>query len=75
MGYPQCVIPKCDSTHAVHSQISSFFSHKFSFKVYLLSAWKVSKYEIFAAPYFPVFGPEKTPYLDNFHAVSKFKEI
>ena len=23
----------------------------------------------FSGPYFPVFGPEKTPYLDSFHAV------
>ena len=47
------------------------------------SAWKVSKYEVFSGPYFLVFGlvflvsspntgkygPEKTPYLDTFHAV------
>ena len=39
-------------------------------------AWKVSKYGVFSAPYFPVFGqntrkygPEKTPYLDTFHVV------
>ena len=39
-------------------------------------AWKVSKYGIFPGPCFPVFslntgkyGPEKTPYLDTFHAV------
>ena len=38
--------------------------------------WKVSKYVDFSNPYFPLFGlntgkygPEKTPYLDNFHAV------
>ena len=37
---------------------------------------KVSKYGVFSGPYFPVFspntgkyGPEKTPYLDTFHAV------
>ena len=29
-------------------------------------AWKVSKYGVFSGPYFPVFGPEKTPYLDTF---------
>ena len=36
----------------------------------------VSKYGVFSGPYFPVFspntginGPEKTPYLDSFHAV------
>ena len=28
----------------------------------------MSKYEVFSRPYFPVFGPEKTPYLDSFHA-------
>ena len=33
------------------------------------TAWKVSKYEVFSGPYFPVFGPEKSPYLDAFHAV------
>ena len=35
-----------------------------------LTLRKVSKYEVFSGPYFPVFGPEKTPYLDTFHAVS-----
>ena len=29
----------------------------------------MSKYGAFSGPYFPVFGPEKTPYLDTFHAV------
>ena len=40
------------------------------------TAWKVSKYGAISGPYFPVFspntgkyGPEKTPYLDTFHAV------
>ena len=40
------------------------------------TAQKVSKYEVFSGPYFPVFspntekyGPEKTPYMDTFHAV------
>ena len=33
------------------------------------TAWKVSKYGDFSGPYFPVFGPEKTPYLSTFHAV------
>ena len=40
-------------------------------------AWKLSKYGVFSGLYFPVFGlntkkcgPEKTPYLDNFYAVS-----
>ena len=37
---------------------------------------KVSKYGVFSGPYFLVFspntgkyGPEKTPYMDTFHAV------
>ena len=40
------------------------------------TAWKVFKYGVFPGPYFSVFnpntgtyGPEKTPYLDTFHAV------
>ena len=32
---------------------------------------EVSKYGVFSGPYFPVFGPEKTPYLDTFHAVKE----
>ena len=42
----------------------------------MLTAWKVSKYEVISGPYFPVFGlntgkygPEITSYLDTFHAV------
>ena len=45
-------------------------------KWYTGTAWKVSKYGVFSGPYIPVFGPntgkygpEKTPYVDNFHAV------
>ena len=40
------------------------------------TGWKVSKYRVFSGPHFLVFspdtgenGPEKTLYLDNFHAV------
>ena len=40
--------------------------------------WKVSTDGVFSGPYFPAFGlntrkhgPEKTPYLDTFHAVPK----
>ena len=43
------------------------------------TAWKVSKYRVISGPYFPVFspntgkyGPEITPYLDIFHAVTYF---
>ena len=42
-----------------------------------ITAWKVSKYGDFPGLYFPVFspnagkhGPEKSPYLDTFHAVN-----
>ena len=35
----------------------------------LYTTWKVSKYGVFSGPYFSVLGPEKTPYLDTFHAV------
>ena len=37
------------------------------------TVWNVSKYGIFSGPYFPAFGPEKTPYLDTFHAVQNSK--
>ena len=37
--------------------------------IYSQTAWKLSKYGIFSGPHFPVFEPEKTRYLDNFHAV------
>ena len=33
------------------------------------TAWKVSKYGIFSGPNTGKYGPEKTPYLDTFHAV------
>ena len=36
------------------------------------TAWKVSKYGVISGPYFPVFGPEITPYLDTFHTVSVY---
>ena len=35
----------------------------------LFTGWKASKYGAFSGPYLPVFRPEKTPYLDTFHAV------
>ena len=34
-----------------------------------ITVWKVSKYGVFSHPYFPAFGPEKTPYLDTFDTV------
>ena len=45
-------------------------------KIKQFTVWKVIKYGVFSAPYFPIFSPntgkygqEKTPYLDTFHAV------
>ena len=32
-----------------------------------VTAWKVSKYGAFSGRYFPMFGPEKTPYMDTFN--------
>ena len=34
------------------------------------TAWKVFKYGVISGPYFAVFGPEITLYLDTFHAVT-----
>ena len=34
---------------------------------FLCTAWKVSQDWVSSGSYFPVFGPEKTPYLDTFH--------
>ena len=39
------------------------------------TAWKVSKYGVISGPYFPVFWPEITPYLDTFHVVVFLKSI
>ena len=36
--------------------------------------WKASKYGVFPGPNTEKYGPEKTPYLDTFHAV-KTKKI
>ena len=45
---------------------------------YSHTAWKVSKSQVISGTYFPVFssntgkyGPEITPYLDTFYAVTK----
>ena len=51
-----------------------------SYSDYTHTARKVSKYGVFPGPHFLAFGlnigkygPEKTPYLDTFHALSKRK--
>ena len=50
--------------------------------LFQLHCGNVSKYGVFSGPYFPVFspntgkyGPEKTPYLDTFHAVLTVKFV
>ena len=42
----------------------------------------MSKYGVFSGPYFPLFspntgkyGPEKTPYLDTFHAAITYRSL
>ena len=42
-----------------------------------ITAWKVSKYGVISGPNTGKYGPEKTPYLDTFHAatVKKKKRI
>ena len=35
----------------------------------------MSKYRVFSVPYFPVFGPEKTPHLETFYAVNTYEII
>ena len=35
----------------------------------------MSKYGGFSGPYFPAFGPEKTPYLDTYKRSGEKKEI
>ena len=44
--------------------------------LFMITTWKESKYGVFCGSYFPAFGlntgkhkPEKTPYLNTFHAV------
>ena len=52
------------------------WSNTQNFRLHYFTAWKVFKYGVFSGPYFPVFGlntgkygPEKSRYLDTFHAV------
>ena len=53
------------------------YLHFYITYIYTATTWKLSKYGVISRPYFPVFGlntgkcgPEITPYLDTFHAVS-----
>ena len=40
--------------------------------MFLLTAWKVSKYGVISGPNTGKYGPEITPYLDTFYAVTAF---
>ena len=44
-------------------------SNTFQIELFILTAWKVSKYEVISGPNTGKYRPEVTPYLDNFHAV------
>ena len=57
-------------------------SKKKSLTCPLITGWKVSKYGVLPGPYIPAFspnaekyGPEKTPYLDTFHAVNELVQM
>ena len=51
-----------------HANASQAISEN-AVEIVSFTAWKVSKYGVFSGLYFPVFGPEKTPYLDTVRAV------
>ena len=62
-----------------HHHLPCFSQTSSSSVLASVTAWKVSRYEVFSGPYFPAFrtntgkyGPKKTPYLDTFHAVRSF---
>ena len=59
-----------------NKRISKKNYHEANKKAITFTEWKLSKYGVFSGLYFPVFspdtgkyGPEKTLYLDPFHAV------
>ena len=58
---------KCPNTELFNGPYLSVF--RLNTEIY---SWKVFKDEVISGPYFPVFGPEITPYLDTFHAVEVF---
>ena len=37
--------------------------------------WKVPNYGVFSCPNTGKYGPEETPYLDTFHAVTQFSDM
>ena len=44
-------------------------------KILLIIAWRVTKYGVFSGSNVGKYGPEKTAYLDTFHAVYLFKTM
>ena len=71
--------------NTVLAKLFSKLCHKQNFLKMLFAIWqifKTNKHEVFPGSYFPVFGlntgkygPEKTPYLDTFYAVSAFLTV
>ena len=52
------------------SSLTRVVNKKYPFEVSLnFTVWNVSKYGVFSSPNAGKYGPEKTPYLDTFHAV------
>ena len=59
------------------SSFSGLSEWKLRLSLRIIHLWKASKYGVISDPYFPVFspntgqyGPEITPYLDTFHAIT-----
>ena len=66
----------CNQTRTTWISIRELFVNS-SYELRTLTTWKLSKYSVVPGSYFPVFspntgkyGPEITPYLDTFQAVS-----
>ena len=62
-----------DLHHSDYGLISRFNPFQVNVPIYSpwkhYTAWKVSKYGFFSGPNTGKYGPEKTSYLDTFHAV------
>ena len=69
------LLPQCSLAAKKLQRREELFDNFMSFSVDI-TAGKLSRYEVFSSPYFPVFGrntgkyvPEKTPYWGTFYAV------
>ena len=51
------------------SNLSCNFCYDLQNILEFYTAWKVFKYGVFSGPNTGIYGPEKTSYLDTFHAV------